>query len=109
MMLVLGSLNITVEELTVMTHCGLIAIVDSGYLVLNAFDAHLAAKGVQGADDLRDVLLLPKVDGLEHVNVGDAVRSDGRLEAVINIKIRLGKNIFLKAVDLFTSCSVKIL
>lgn len=40
------------------------------------------AKGEQGVGDLRDVLLLVQIDGLEHVLVGHTVRLQRLLEVV---------------------------
>lgn len=44
---------------------------------------YLATEGKQCADDLGDVLLLPKVHRLEYVDVRYTIRFDCRLEAEI--------------------------
>lgn len=41
---------------------------------IKVMDAHLTAESEERVGDLGDVLLLPEVDGLEHVDVGHAVR-----------------------------------
>lgn len=43
--------------------------------------SYLTAKSEECADNLGDVLLFPKVDGLEDVYVGDTVSFNGRLKA----------------------------
>lgn len=43
--------------------------------------AYLTAECEECADDLGNILLFPKVDCLEHVDVRDTVRFDGPLEA----------------------------
>lgn len=47
--------------------------------------AHLTAKCKECADNLGNVFLLPKIDGLEHVDVSDTVRFDSCLEAAKEI------------------------
>lgn len=50
---------------------GLFDIIKCGKVM----DAHLTAQSEECVGDLGDVLLLPEVDGLEHVDVGHTVCS----------------------------------
>lgn len=49
---------------------------------LNVFDIYLATEGEECADYLSNVFFLPKVYGLEYINIWDTISFDSRLEAV---------------------------
>lgn len=49
-------------------------------------DTHLATEGEEGRDDLRNVLLLPQVDGLEDIDVVQAVLLECLLKPVLRKK-----------------------
>lgn len=52
------------------------------YSFNDCINTDLTAEREECADDLGNVLLLPQVNGLEHINVWDSIIFDGGLEAV---------------------------